>query len=78
MQTSLYSILVPRFFLPHVLTVTHHDPLKVVRLNAVTHLQGRERQRLLGEEMLRSCRRCEDANSDARHMKKAIDDAWCC
>jgi len=36
--------------------------------------EGRERQRLLGEEMLRSCRRCEDANSDARHMKKAIDE----
>lgn len=36
--------------------------------------EGRERQRLLGEEIARSARRCEDANGEARQMMKAIDE----
>ena len=35
--------------------------------------QGRERQRLLAEEIARSQRRCEDANGEAKVMRKAID-----
>ncbi|CAK9019216.1 unnamed protein product [Durusdinium trenchii] len=36
--------------------------------------EGRERQRLLGEEIARSARRCEYANGEARQMMKAIDE----
>lgn len=36
--------------------------------------EGRERQRLLAEEIARSQRRCEDANGEAKVMRKAIDE----